>query len=85
MGLMLGMAIGLFLLIAAAPLFGRQSGAPDVSLGVPMFAAAVVPWFLSATTDLTRDNKLVVMLCVLGVVAVTVSVTSAIRLRRHGE
>lgn len=84
-GLMLGIAIGLFLLIAAAPFFGRQTGAPDIVLGIQMFAVTVVQSFLAATTNLTRDNKLVVMLCTIAAAAVLTIATSAVRLRRGGS
>jgi len=81
-GLLLGAAAGLFMLIVAAPFFGKQAGAPDLAVGLPMLAAVLVPAFLSATLDLTRDQKITVMIWTLAIVAFVVMVTSVLRLRR---
>jgi hypothetical protein len=81
-GLLLGAAVGLFMLIVAAPFFGKQAGAPDLAVGLPMFAAVLVPSFLSATLDLTREQKITVMIWTLAIMAFLVMVTSVLRLRR---
>jgi hypothetical protein len=66
----------------AAPFFGKQAGAPDLAVGLPMFAAVLVPTFLSATLDLTREHKITAMIWTLAIVAFVVMVTSVLRLRR---
>ena len=81
-GLLLGAAVGLFMLIVAAPFFGKQAGAPDLAVGLPMLASVLVPPFLAATLDLTREQKITVMIWTLAIVAFVVMVTSILRLRR---
>ncbi|MCX6344453.1 MAG: hypothetical protein NT018_05185 [Armatimonadetes bacterium] len=84
-GLMLGFTAGLFFLIPAAPFFGKQMGAPDVALGVQVFVVTCAPWFLASTIDLTREQKVAVMLWTLAVMAVLIVITSVIRLRRSAR
>lgn len=80
-GLIIGAAVALFMLIVAAPFLGKQAGAPDLAVGLPMFAAVLTPAFLSATLDLTREHKIMVMIWTLATVAFLVIATSALRWR----
>lgn len=79
--LILGVAI-----VFAAAYFWRQDAISGLLLGaavgLPMFAVVLVPPFLSATLDLTREQKITVMIWTLAIVAFVVMVTSVLRLRR---
>lgn len=84
-GLVLGLASGMFFLMIAARFFGKTAGAPDIVLGLALFSATALPSFLTATMDLTRGEKIIIMICVLFVAAVLLVASSVVRVRREGN
>ena len=83
-GLVIGVAAGLFYSIFTQ----SQADTPmpaDISLGIPLFAATILPAFLDKTLNLTREQKIDVMLWTLGAVAVVVIVTSVTRIIRRNH
>lgn len=78
-GLVLGGAVGLFYSIYMQTTSDSTQSA-DISIGIPLFAVTVLPAFLDATLNLTRDAKISAMLWTLGAVAVLIIVMSITRL-----
>lgn len=84
-GLVIGVVVGLFYSIFVQSSTDAPEPA-DISLGIPLFAVTILPAFLDATVNLTREQKINVLLWTLGAVAVVVIVTSVMRIiRGRGE
>lgn len=84
-GLVIGIAAGLFYTLFGALLNPEQDLAPDLVTGVSLFCAALMPVFLEATLNLTRDQKVWVLVCVLIIAALIIIGVSTARIILHAR
>ena len=68
-GLMIGIAAGVFYTIVTASLSEDSNDAVSLVLGVSLFTVTLIPAFLDATLNLTRDQKIGVLMWVMCSVA----------------
>jgi len=78
-GLMIGIAAGVFYAIVTASLSQESNDAAPLILGVSLFTVTLIPAFLDATLNLTRGQKVGVLIWVMGAVALLFVLTGSVR------
>ena len=84
-GLVIGIAAGVFYTILAAALSQVSNEAAGLVMGVPLFIVTLMPAFLDRTLNLTRGQKVHVLLWLLGGMALVMIVTSSVRIILAGR
>lgn len=79
-GFVIGIAAGVFYTIVAAALSQVTDQAAGLVVGVPVFLVTLMPAFLDSTINLTRGQKVHVLLWILGGTALVVIVSSSVRI-----
>lgn len=78
-GLVAGIAVGVFYTVVATALWNTDEARVDLAPGIQLFAVTLVPILLAATLNLTRAQKVSVMIWTMAAAALVVILASATR------
>lgn len=78
-GLVAGIAVGVFYTVVATALWNTDEARVDLAPGVQLFAVTLIPVLLAATLNLTRAQKVSVMIWTMAASALVIILASSIR------